>query len=269
MLSKAEARELFETYVEGVEARAAALPDRLRVLGGRPEWVDGTPESLVPIWTWMMATQRLRAEPASVEEMAAADPPWWYPFWMEDGSELGPALARLVESLAAYMAQMVIRDQPGTIWMYETRKGDTFPQMPQLAIGGTAKHWGVDLTVMSITRRELGPNARSNSPRALLDLYELYFTLPPPPEPPRTDAEMITIDASDQPSDFSHEIMIDEEARGGSRRVARFIRLLASVSGIREVVHEDRELILLDAPGVDPQVLAGAIRKAWEAAKAP
>ena len=56
----------------------------------------------------------------------------------------------------------------------------------------------------------------------------------------------------------------DAVAHGESRRVDRFIGALKGVQGVASAVREDRELVLVHAPGVAERQLREAINRCWE-----
>lgn len=60
----------------------------------------------------------------------------------------------------------------------------------------------------------------------------------------------------------SYEDVIAHEFEEG---VERSVAALAAVEGVRQVVHEDREVLLVEAPGVADAVLARALRTFWRA----
>jgi hypothetical protein len=95
-LGDAEAEAFFEQYTARAKARLDEFRREVSATGG-PE-LDGTPESLVPLWRWFVARP---AEPGG--EL----PPWYEPDPPEVARERLPASTlRDADGIALYLAQV-------------------------------------------------------------------------------------------------------------------------------------------------------------------
>ncbi len=105
-LGDAEAEAFFEAYVARAEPRLDEFRAEVSASGG-PE-LDGSPESLVPLWGWFVARPH------------AADgelPPWYEPDPPDVAAERLPAGAlRDVDGIALYLALAFRRALGGLDW---------------------------------------------------------------------------------------------------------------------------------------------------------
>jgi hypothetical protein len=105
---------------------------------------------------------------------------------------------------------------------------------------------------MSFLRRLLG----SDEPKA-------------EPEPAAWPAEGEgPFDVEDEGGDWHYRITFDDViAHEEEKRVRAFVELLATQPGVREAVHEDREVILVKARGLDRHAMQLAAERTWRAAE--
>jgi hypothetical protein len=105
-LSDDEAEAYFAEYTE-------AVPDRVARLGGEvgEGVLDGSPESLVPLWEWFLRREDGRRDGSS--EL----PPWYEPDPPELAAQrLSAGTLRDVDAIAAYLAEVFLRTVPGAEW---------------------------------------------------------------------------------------------------------------------------------------------------------
>jgi hypothetical protein len=100
-LGDAEAEAFFEAYVARAQGRLDEFRAEVSASGGLQ--LDGTPESLVPLWAWFVARPH---------EADGELPPWYEPDPPEVADERLPAGAlRDVDGIALYLA-LVFGDLP-------------------------------------------------------------------------------------------------------------------------------------------------------------
>lgn len=77
------------------------------------------------------------------------------------------------------------------------------------------------------------------------------------------------LDVLDEPGGgLTHEISLDDVvAHQQAPRVKRFVKLLAATPGVTEVLHPDRDTILLGVDGPDDEAFRAAVASAWSAAE--
>lgn len=109
-LGDAETGAFFEAFVARAAPRLDAFRAEVAASGGPAEAVlDGSAESLVPLWAWFVA----REHDGGDGEL----PPWYEPDPPETaGERLAPAAVRDVDGLALYLALAFRRALPGLEW---------------------------------------------------------------------------------------------------------------------------------------------------------
>ena len=66
-------------------------------------------------------------------------------------------------------------------------------------------------------------------------------------------------------SRFTHQVSFDDAvAHRHERRIARLVERLASVAGVEEAIHEDREVVLVRAPGLSTPGLEAIVEGLWK-----
>src|SRR5262245_38326438 len=106
-LPKAEARAVFDAYVEGYPARLVAFFEDVRRRRGPVDQLDFGRDSLVTIWSWFEHVAPVPVTPVTHEAMVAWGPlPWWYSFHYPLGWAIGAEASHMVTLLAAYFAEV-------------------------------------------------------------------------------------------------------------------------------------------------------------------
>jgi hypothetical protein len=264
-LSREEAKALLDDYVAGLPLRVAALLDEVRRAGGPVDHLDFSRASMRPLWIWFLAAHRLPEGPIPDEVMRRADPPWWYDFHPPLGQQLGPELARLVTSLAAYMAQSVTSAYPDATWVLGPNKRMANYNMPLLHIPGRGEST-LDSNFITLGFRGLNGDVLAADPGRLERLYDwwvLEATVVEGPPPPAYSVG--AIEGGRLPG-FTHVITFDDViAHEQEVRVEALVDLLAQQPGVERAVQEDREIILLLAPDLATAELEATVARVWEA----
>lgn len=272
-LPAAEARAIFQRYIAGQPERLEAFLAEVRRRGGPAERLDFSLGSLDPLWSWFIAEHRPRRwlpgryrmppSPVSDAVMRSADPAWWYEMHPQFGQELGPYVARLVTGLADYVFGCVLHASPASRW----------------ALGRSSAH--VRSPVFQIERRgELGYAApivmalvglrgeRNTEPDAPRRWLEQWLGLDPAYE-----AEMerlsrplgpYVLQSIDDPR-FTHQLSFDDVvAHRRERKIARLVEQLGAEPGVEEALHEDREVVLIRAPGLSGADVEAIVAGLWK-----
>jgi hypothetical protein len=268
-MSTKEANAFLEQYVAGLPGRIEDFLEEAGKRGAPVEQLDFTRESLVPLWSWFIASQQLPQPRATEEEMRASNPPWWFELLPPLGTELGPDLARFVTLLAAYLGETIKRERPGSKWGFERHRGDSERNEPRLEIAD-GMYWAVDTSLVSIVLNALRPKRLQAHPEGLRNVFDVVA--PAPGTPPRTWGQArrpFDVAATELPG-FTHEVGFEDVvAREEESRVARFVQLLGRKPGITRVEHEDREIVLVNAPGLREQQLEPVVAGTWSEAGGP
>lgn len=274
-LPPAEARAIFDRFMAGQPERLAEFIDEVRRRGGPVDQLDFSIESLEPLWTWFMAVHRPRRwlggphrmpwSPVSDADMRTEQPPWWYDHHPGFGQELGPYVARLVTGLAEYVFACALRARPGSRWVLGRGRSYAYFQNPVLQIDGRGELDYANPIVMAL----LGLRGeRNQEPIALSRWLAQWLGLDP-----AYDAEMerlfrpvaaYAVGAVDHPR-FTHQVSFDDVvAQRSERRIERLVERLSGEPAIEQAVHEDREVILVRAPGLSAAELERIVERLWK-----
>jgi hypothetical protein len=176
-----------ELTPEPAEQRAAAylaaLPDKVESLraqvaasGADPGMLDGTPDSLEPLWRWVVAWSD-----AGGAELPAELPDWYVPDPPElAGQRLTPATLQLVDRLAAYIAQVVLAEVPDLEWVVVGTRGRRSTQdvhLHQPVLRGSI----IDLNprhVLQVFAIRLTLRGEGRHPTALREAFEVWINHP-------------------------------------------------------------------------------------------
>lgn len=257
-LSPAEGQAILETYLADRPSRVLELLATVRGREGPVDRLDYSRESLGVLWGWVLDTFEPR--PTTDAEIQAVGPPWWYPFQAPLGQMIGPDLVGLVSPIGAYLAEAVIRRRPDSVWERgRDRNGADFNQ-PLLHPPGRGA-FCPDVTVLTFmaqwSRGRLPPTRDG-----LVDFFDLHVgPAGPPGETPH--ALPFTIDC-DGPRARFVVAFEDDAAHHEDERIEALVRALARVPGIRRANREDREVVVVDAPGLTEEAFRELVARFWE-----
>lgn len=272
-LPAAEARAIFNDYVAGHAERLDAFVAEVRRRGGPADRLDRSLESLDPLWSWFIAehqprrwfggSHRMPSSPVADEIMRAADPPWWYDFHPQFARELGPYLARLVTGLADYVFACALHASPASRWVL-ARSSAHF-RHPVFQIDGRGERdYASPITMALLGLR----GERNTEPEAARRWLEQWLGMDPEWEAElerlsRPLGDYIVEAIDDQ--HFTHQVSFDDYvAHRRERKIERLVELLPTQPGVEEAVHEDREVVLVRAPGLSASELESIVAVAWK-----
>ena len=109
-----EADAFFERFATRIPRRLDEFRREVEATGGPgAQELDGSPDSLVPIWEWFVA----RNEGGRARGQDAELPPWYEPDPPEVAAErVPPATLRDADGVALYLAEVFKRGLPGLEW---------------------------------------------------------------------------------------------------------------------------------------------------------
>jgi hypothetical protein len=258
-----QARALTDAYRAGIDGRAAAAIRAVRDRDGPADRLDFTPDSLVPLWGWFLETFSLPAEPVADDIMRASDPPWWYDFHPGLGRQLGPEIARVMTDIVAYVVKVAQARLPGTeVVLGGGGRRSVSYQVPLIRV----PRYGdieLDTGVVIMTLRAFRHESRSDRPEILKEMVESWDIPAAADDSPESSSATFDVVAIDDPR-FSHRVSIDEVvAVDEETRIEETVRRLSASTGIDAVVHEDREVLLIRAPGMATDELAQLVETTW------
>jgi hypothetical protein len=272
-LTAREARAIFDGYVAGQPGRLAAFVAEVRRRGGPAEQLDYSLDSLDPLWSWFIAEHRPRRwfggshrvpySPTPDDVMRSGDPPWWYDMHPPFGQELGPYVARLVTGVADYVFACAMRARPASRWAIG--RSSAHFRHPVLQIEGRDERDYAAPIVMAIVGLRGERNTEPGAPRLWL---EQWLGMDPAYE-----AEMerlsrplgaYVVESIDHRR-FTHQLSFDDVvAHRQERKIARLVEALAADAGVEEAMHEDREVVLVRAPGLSASELDLIVAALWK-----
>jgi hypothetical protein len=257
-LSKTEAAAALQEFLDERAPALSRLRERL-VADGQDlaALLDGTPESLVPLWRWVLSRLTSLDTPGATDPASVPREAW--PSWERYTTEEEPTLSleslTLLDGLVSYLAAVVRERAPLARWEIarDRHKRYQFNNHPVLVSGtGEIHNFLPDRLWISAGAalrgvRESPEDAMAVYARRLIDQLNegdggTAGTMEP--EPPFEIEEV-----RDEPGGYDFEIGLgDEIAHERSADVDRLVRELSGEAGINEVLREDRELILVRAP---------------------
>jgi hypothetical protein len=119
-LTPAEADEVFARFLAGRPQALAGLRDRLAADGQDADAVlDGSVDSLVPLWTWVKAELRPRKDGVwewEAETFEGQSAPQWYRHDTREERLLSLDSVHLLDGVMSYVGEVVGRAVPGASW---------------------------------------------------------------------------------------------------------------------------------------------------------
>lgn len=257
-MTQAQAAAAFQEFLEERGPALARLRKRLAADGKDPDtFLDGTPESLVPLWRWVLSRLTGPDAPGATDPASVPREAWpsWERHTTDEERVLSFESVALLDGLVSYLAAMVRDHAPLARWEIarDSRKRYFYNNRPVLVSGtGEDHNFLPGFPVTSARAALLGVR---ESPDDAIAAYarELIGRLNEPvegtvevgePEPP-FEAE----DTSGEPGGYNLEIDLgDEAAHDLSDDIDRLVLELAGQYGVHEVIREDRKIILVRAP---------------------
>ena len=257
-LTKTEAAAALQEFLDERGPALERLRERLVADGQDPAaLLDGTPESLVPLWRWLLS--RLTSLDTSGATDPASVPRESWPSWERYTTEEEPTLSLdsliLLDGLVSYLAAVVRKRVPLARWEIarDRHKRYQFNNHPVLVRGtGEIHNFLPDRIWISAGASLRGVR---ESPEDVMAVYarrlieQLNGSDGGAAEPMVPEPAFEIEDVRDEPGGYDFEIGLgDEIAHERSADVDRLVRELSREDGIHEVFREDRELVLVRAP---------------------
>ena len=131
-LTKAQAKQYFEWYVEQTDLRINQLSQYMQSTNGTAFFCDYTPESLIDLWEWF--EPQIRVVEKSADEYEAELKR--FPSWMHDSiskETMSIKTLALITDISFHFAQTFITQNPSVYWGYFTKpKNKVSVNMPVL-----------------------------------------------------------------------------------------------------------------------------------------
>jgi hypothetical protein len=271
-LTAAEARTRLEAFLAGREERLSDFLAEVRRRGGPADRLDASLESLDPLWDWMVAAHPRAADGSSFQPRDGGPYPvaWWsvhHPQWAD---ALGPYVAWMAGGFAEYFYACVIAARPGSRWVLGRGRDSADFQHPVLKIAGRGQMpYAVPLICALQWLGSDVSTLRQSPPRRVLELWlgldAEYEARRAALSRPRSDYD---VEALDDDMPFTHVISFDDVvAHRQERRIEALVRALADDPAIQVAVHEDREIVYVEAPGLAVADLRTLVATAWRSGR--
>lgn len=261
-MTELEAQKHLEALETSLSRRLEWM--RAHVAGGRGPDLDASPESLVPLWNWVLAQDHDVDAPRSADE----DIPPWLEFDAGFCSRLGPRLLALTDGLIAYFAEVASHDLPGARWTVGSAPKSTNyidQNAPVLLLPGGAHMNPVRMVTVAVVSAIVENNERRRDPEVLLRAYRRWA------EPARRAIEEERSQSGSEAAigeesfevlgeaaaGFDFAVSMDEALSADDDWRDRFVARLQASESISELMDEDRELIY-----VRTRMGAGDLRRA-------
>lgn len=257
-MTRPRARAALQEFLDERPPALRRLEELMMVDGQDPAaLLDGTPESLVPLWRWMLSRFTAREAPGATDPATVARAAW--PSWERHTREVEPTLSiqslTLLDGLVSYLAQVVLARAPLARWeiAHDSHKRYHLENHPVL-VNGTGKNHNFlpDLPVVLVVRIFHGldePQEDSMAEYARRLIEQLNREEESDDELAEPEPPYEVEDVRGEAGDYDFEIGLGEEtAHERSRAVDRMVRKLGRADGVKEAFREDREIILVRAP---------------------
>ncbi|HET9349630.1 MAG TPA: hypothetical protein VFO13_10860 [Arthrobacter sp.] len=276
-LSKAKAAAALQEFLDERGPALERLREQLVADGQDPAaLLDGTPESLVPLWRWMLSRFTSLDTPGATDPGSVPRQAWpsWERYTFEEEPTLSVESLTLLDGLVSYVAAVVQERAPLARWevVRHPIKRYAYNNHPVLVSGKGEDHNFLPGVPTVDARAALNGVRESPDDRMADYTLRLIERLNGPTEvtdaPMEEEPPFEIEEVRDEPGGIDFEIgLSDEIAHVYSLKVDGLVRKLARQDGILEAVREDRELILVRAPSWSAETLelwlAPRLRTGW------
>jgi hypothetical protein len=248
-MTEAEAAAALEEFLRERPPGLRRMAETLRADGHDPELLDGSPESLTPVWRWAKSKLALKGDPGQVEPPVGAELPSWQRYTMGYEPMLSAGSVQVLDGVISYLCEVLERAVPQAQWRvgYDRIKSYHWQNHPVLALG-PAQIDPADF-VPGRARGHLDGFKESPDDDLTVVARALTAGLKGEAEGAKVEDEpLVEVDELEgEVHDF--ELSVHEEvANEHSRLVDRLVEALGQEQGVSEALREDRERVLLRAP---------------------
>lgn len=259
-MTKAQSEAAFQEYLEERGPALQRLRQALVADGQDPDvLLDGTVESLVPLWRWVLAHLTRADNPGATDTTSVSREQWpsWARYGYEKLGELSLESLFLVDGVVSYLGDVVQQHAPEARWeiAHHRIKRYHLNKHPVLVSGtGEDHHHLPDLPRVhaygSITGfRESPDETMADYARDLIE--QLNRGDQPDDEEMAEDESLVEVEdlGDDELRGRELEVSLREDiAFEHNRVVGRMLKALKQEDGITRVVREDREILIVATP---------------------
>lgn len=212
--------------------------------------LDGTVESLIPLWRWVKSV--LTERTTDTAESDASSIPSWLRYGIGTEPTLSPESIAIVDGAISYLCRVVEQGAPGAQWRvgYHRIKSYMWQNHPML-VHNNEEVPLADL-VPGLARGQASGRLPSDDDKLARMAAAVIERLNGTDEETGAEDEPL-IEVEDLGEDALRgrelEVSLREDiAHEYSRQVDRLVKTLAKEDGITRVIREDREILLVTTP---------------------
>lgn len=171
-MTRPEAEAFLAGYVAAAPSRVASFAREVEDSGGPPaKHLDGSPDSLVPLWTWVVS--RVDADPGT--HPGDHVPSWYASDDQFAGEGMSEDLVWLADGLAYYVADALRRAVPGARWEVGHSKVKSYVDQNRPVLAGFRVELNPLRLVLTALRgaRDI---ERKRRPEALRELFDVWVS---------------------------------------------------------------------------------------------
>lgn len=273
-MTKRQAAKALEEYLAERPAALRRLREELAADGLDPDaLLDGTPDSLTPLWVWVAARITVLEDEDVPWEPEALPEPWW-PSWARYSADIRRGtpveVVTLLDGFVSYLGEVMAAGAPDATWQVCHHRVKRYHLQNHPVLNSPLSDSDIYPPNMvaveaNIMRHHAKPLREDRFAAYAADVItELRGENEPVPV---AEEEPLAEVGSDDDGVF--DVGLHEEiAHEHSRKVDRMVKDLAAQPGIVSAHREDREMLLVTAPGWDAEQLERWVTD-WLTARIP
>lgn len=255
---------------EFLEERPRALEHLTRSLAARAEEnvnLDGTVESLVPLWRWVKSV--LTERTTETAESDASTSPTWLRYDIGAEPILSPESIAVIDGVISYLCRVVEQGAPEAQWRvgYNRIKSYMWQNHPVLAHDSEEVPLA-DLVPGLARGQASGRHSSEDDKLARMAAAVIKRLNGADEETTAEDEPLIEVEDLGEDALRGRELEVsfrEDIAHEYSRVVDRLVKNLAKEDGITGVIREDREVLLVATPSWDTTRLEEWVTRYLEA----
>jgi hypothetical protein len=266
-LRPAEAEVVVARFVAGRPQALAGLRDRLGAAGQDADAIlDGSVDSLVPLWAWIKGELRARDDDgweSEAEPFEGQPAPEWYRHYFREERTLSLGSVHLLDGLVSYIGEVVMGAVPGVTWRRGHHRVRSYIDQNRPVLARGDEQVAVSSMVFGNARshlREPG-SSRDDRPRARVERWidglrragALEDDVADEPLDAALNRE-VAVERGDEADEWIVELGEDVLMLVGQPALDRLVDVLPGNVGVLAAAFEDRE-VLVASGRIDPAAL--------------
>jgi len=251
--AKMKKQEAAAALQEFLEERPHALENLTRYLAEHSDDtvnLDGTVQSLTPLWRWVKSvlTERTTETP----EPDASTSPTWLRYGIGTEPTLSPESIAIIDGVISYLCRVVEQGAPGAQWRVGHHRIKAYMWQNHAMLVHNSEEVPLADLVPGMARGQASGGLPSDDDKLARMAAAVIKRLKGTDEETVAEDEPL-IEVEDLGEDALRgrelEVSLREDiAHEYSRQVDRLVKTLAKEDGITRVIREDREILLVTTP---------------------